>query len=374
MCRALDYCDAMAPGIHIGSSLVPAALAAAELAGGCSGVEFLAALVVGCEIGARFNLSESMYDGFDPTGVAIPFAATAAAARILQLDEQQTLDALALAFNRCGGSFQSNIDGSLAVRVIQGWVAASGVECAQLAQAGITGPRHFLGGRYGYAQLYGRGRLEPQQLAGGLGAEWRLLRMMFKPYPSCGATQGLTELVLGLVRELALTPQRVAHVEVRLPPYSHRLVGQPFRIGDHPRVDAQFSAQYCVANAIQRGASRLPHFTPEQVQDPALQALIGRVVAVADPALDARGHTAVDVRLTTDDGRMHERGLDIAPGFPGRVLSDAQHASRFDDCMAYAAHPLPAQLAARLRAAAAELEALDDARELIELLIVPGAR
>ncbi|HET7525860.1 MAG TPA: MmgE/PrpD family protein, partial [Burkholderiaceae bacterium] len=30
LCRALDYCDAMAPGPHIGSSLLPAALAAAE--------------------------------------------------------------------------------------------------------------------------------------------------------------------------------------------------------------------------------------------------------------------------------------------------------------------------------------------------------
>ena len=47
LCRALDYCDAMAPGPHIGSSLLPAALAAAELAGGCSGAEFIAALAAG---------------------------------------------------------------------------------------------------------------------------------------------------------------------------------------------------------------------------------------------------------------------------------------------------------------------------------------
>ena len=35
MCRALDFCDAMAPGPHIGAALFPAALAAAELVGGC---------------------------------------------------------------------------------------------------------------------------------------------------------------------------------------------------------------------------------------------------------------------------------------------------------------------------------------------------
>src|SRR6476620_4280989 len=64
MCRALDFCDAMAPGPHIGAALFPAALAAAELAGGCSGEEFLTALVAGAELSSRFNLSEAQYDGF----------------------------------------------------------------------------------------------------------------------------------------------------------------------------------------------------------------------------------------------------------------------------------------------------------------------
>ena len=123
MCRALDFCDAMAPGPHIGAALFPAALAAAELAGGCSGEEFLTALVAGAELSSRFNLSEAQYDGFDPTGIVVVFSAAAAASRILGLTTEQTLHALALAFNRCGGSFQSHVDGSLGVRIVQGWVA-----------------------------------------------------------------------------------------------------------------------------------------------------------------------------------------------------------------------------------------------------------
>lgn len=369
MCRALDYCDAMAPGIHIGSSLVPAALAAAELAGGCSGETFLAALVAGCELGARFNLTEAMYDGFDPTGVAIVFPATAAAARVLGLDEKQTLNALGLAFNRCGGSFQSNIDGTLAVRVIQGWVAAIGVECAQMARAGLTGPRNFLGGVYGYAHLYGRGQLQPADVVAGLGQEWRLNRMMFKKYPSCGATQGLTELTLQLVRELSLTPDQVRSAEVRLNPYCHRLVGHEFEMGDNPRVNAQFSVQYCVANAIVRGDSQLAHFRPEQVADDAVLALARRVSAVADPALDARGHSSVDVTLVTADGQSHVRTLDIAPGYPGNELDDDQHQKRFRDCMAYAAHPLAASQVDALLTAIERLHELRDVRDLLRHLV-----
>jgi 2-methylcitrate dehydratase PrpD len=369
LCRALDYCDAMAPGIHIGSALIPAAFAAAELAGGCSGAEMMAALAVGCEVGARFNLTESMYDGFDPTGVAVVFASTAAAARLLGLDEKATLHALGLAFNRCGGSFQSNIDGSLAVRMIQGWVAETGIECAQMALAGITGPVNFLEGVYGYPHLYGRGRLEPGSVVEGLGTEWRLERMMFKKYPSCGATQGMTELVLQIVDELDLAPEQVQRVEVRLPPYSHRLVGHDFRVGENPRVNAQFSAQYCVASAIVRRASRLQHFQVEQVLDPRVRGLIDRIRIVADAALDARGHTAVDVAVTTTDGLLVERKLDIAPGFPGNDLSAAQQRARFHDCMASAPRPLDSAAIETFLERVDGLEALADARTLIDPLI-----
>ena len=181
LCRALDYCDAMAPGPHIGSSLFPAALAAAELAGGCSGSEFMAALIAGAELSSRLNLNEAQYNGLDPTGVAVVFAATAAAARILRLTPTQTLHALALGFNRCGGSFQSHVDGSLGVRIVQGWVAEAGVSCAQMAQRGITGPVNFLTGHYGYAQLYGRGKRlfadAVASIAGHLGASGQRLKV-----------------------------------------------------------------------------------------------------------------------------------------------------------------------------------------------------
>jgi 2-methylcitrate dehydratase PrpD len=372
--RALDFCDAMAPGPHIGSSLFPAALAAAELAGGCGGEEFFAALAAGAELSARLNLSESQYDGFDPTGVLVVFAATAAAARILKLTPTQTLHALALAFNRCGGSFQSNVDGTLAVRVVQGFVAETGVDCAQMAQRGITGPPNFIQGHYGYAHLYGRDRLDVTAITAGLGHEWRLQRVVFKKYPSCGVTQGVTELALAMVREEGLTVEQVRSARVRLPPYAHRLVGHRFQIGTNPRVDAQFNAGYCVANALQRRGSRLVHFAPTQVADAQLRPLIERIEVIADAALDSRGHTAVDLEVTTGAGRVLKRSLDIAPGFPGAELSDAQHRARFDDCVDYAPYRPPPQQVAALLAAIERIDTLHDARELGALLTVALAR
>lgn len=308
-----------------------------------------------------------MYDGFDPTGVAVVFAAAAAAARVLGLDAARAHQALALAFNRCAGSFQSNVDGSLAVRLIQGWTTEAGVACAQMAQRGLTGPANFLEGHYGYAHLFGRGRLSPAEVVDGLGARWRLSRTMFKKFPSCGVTQGVTDLALRLAREHGLSADEVEGARVALPPYAWRLVGHPLRIGANPRVDAQFSARWCVANALVRGGSRLAHFRPEAVRDPAVLALAARVDAVADAALDARGHSAVDLEIRTRDGRVLSAGHDVAPGYPDRPLSDAEHEARFADCLDYAPRALPR--ADELRAAIDRLEALPDARALAAMLV-----
>ena len=267
MARALDYEDGMPPGVHYTASIVPTALAASELAGGCSGKEFLTAVTVGSEVTAKLNAC-SFYDGFDPTGIVSVFGATAAAGRIMGLDEAQMLHALALAFNRAGGSFQCNIDGALAVTAIQGFVSQNAIICCQLAQNGVTGPVNFIEGIYGYLHLYGKDRFSPKDVTGDLGKTFLLHGTLCKKYPSCGCTVSATHAALELAREHGFAADEVSRVEVRQAPYCHKLVGHRFKIGDNPRVDAQFNVQYCVANAIVRGSSRLTHFEEASVREP----------------------------------------------------------------------------------------------------------
>ena len=368
MARALDFCDAMIPGLHIGSSAIPGALAAAELAGECSGEDFLLALTLGTEVAARLNLTEETYDGFDPTGVCAVFAATVAAAKILHLDLTETWNALALAFNRSGGSFQSNIDGSLAVRVIQGWVAQSGIHCARLAHTGITGPKSFLQGVYGYFHLYAKDMLNPEDVLTDLGERFELQNLMFKKYPSCGATLGSTDAILSLIKEQRLEPEMIDHIDVTVPPYIHKLVGHEFQIGDNPRVNAQFSIPYCVANALIRKDSKLRHFEESSVRDPAVMALAKKVHVIPDPALDARGHTALDMRVFTTGGNDYVKKLDIAPGFPGNPLTQKEHEERFWDCMDFAPMPIGREKAEKIISHVTRLEGLEDVRILIPLL------
>jgi 2-methylcitrate dehydratase PrpD len=370
MARALDFCDATAPGLHIGSSTVPTALAAAELRGGCNGRDFLTALFLGSEVATRLNLSRSAYDGFDPTGVCGVFAATVVASKLLRLNLAETWDALGLAFNRCGGSFQSNIDGSLAVRVIQGWVSQTGIMCARLARLGVTGPKNFLEGIYGYFHLYAKDVFDPEAVAGSLGERFELKKLTFKKYPSCGATLASTHAILSLIEEKHFAPEDIDRIDIAVRPYTHKLAGHQFQIGDNPRVNAQFSIQYCVANALLRKSSKLRHFEESYVRDPNIMELIKKIHVTADPALEQRGDTPVDMKLLTLKGDVYFKSVDIAPGSPGNPLTQQEQEDHFWDCIDFAKKPLPREKAEKIIFLIRHLEELEDVRILIPLLLV----
>ena len=374
MARALDFCDSMAPGPHPGAAVIPAALAAAELKGGCSGRDFVTAVTVGTEVAARLNLSEAAYDGFDPTGICVPFGATAAAARILGLNQKEIWNALAMAFNNCGGSFQSHIDGSLGVRFVQGRVAQSAVLSARLAAKGITGPKNFLDGVYGYFHLYGKNLSRGEEALSDLGIGFDLTKLVFKKYPSCALTAGSTEVMLKLIGETDIAPFDIERIEIRVPPYTHKLVGHIFEVGDNPKVNAQFSIQYCVANVLLRRSSKLIHFEADCVADPAILELTRKIDVIPDETLEVRGHTPLDMKVVTRTGKEFLRKLDVAPGFPANPLTKEEHNTRFLDCVDFAGShiDIDRQEAEKIVEVISTMEAIEDIRMLIPLITPPG--
>jgi 2-methylcitrate dehydratase PrpD len=372
MSRALDFCDAIAPGPHIGSSTIPTALACAELAGGCSGQEFLAALTVGAEVAVRMNLNESAYDGFDPTGICVPFGAAAVACRLLKLKKPQIWNAFGLVFNSCGGSFQGHIDGSLGVRINQGRSAHEALISTRLAQTGITGPKNFLTGIYGYLHVYGKGQFTGSDVVDGLGTSYHMQDIAYKKYPCCSLASGPTDLTFNMLNAYELDPADIQSVQVSLSPYGYRLIGHEFKIGDNPTVDGQFNAQYCVANVLLRGRSKLRHFTASEVRDPEIRRFISRITVVSDPLLNRRGHTAVDMQITMSGGRVYKGGIDVAPGFPGNPLTEADHKQRFLDCIDFASGWFDVQRATEVIAYIDRIEHESDVRSLIGLLNKPN--
>lgn len=373
MARALDFCDGMIPGMHVGSSSVATALAAAELVGGCSGKEFLTAYVTGTEVASRLN-TVSVYDGFDPTGICGIFAPTAVACRILRLDAPQTLDALALAFNKAAGSMQSNIDGSLAVRVIQGFTSQSGMMCAQLAQRGITGPKNFIEGLYGYFHLFARDKRDTEPVLGGLGARFEMENNMVKKRPSCGGTLAPTDAILALIYKESISAEQVERVDVTVSPHAYKLVGAAFELGDNPKVNAQFNIRYCVANALLRKSSKLRHFDVADIMDPRIMELTKIVYVTPDNALDDPEHCkfsiGATVKVTMKSGQKFEKAVDAPRGHPQNPMNENEHLERFKDCLEYAGSAFPAENAEKIVSMVGHLENMKDVRDLIPVMMM----
>lgn len=371
MARALDIDDHMPPGMHTGASAFPVALAAAELAGGCSGKDFLTALVVGFEMAIRINFA-SAYNGFDPSGVCGIFAAIAAAGRILRLNSSQMWDALALGFNRPIQTFQSIVDGTLAVRVGQGLISQGAIMCAQMAQNGLTGPKNFLEGVYGYFHLYAGDKCDLPAITAGLGKEFQLDKVSFKAYPSCGNTIASTDAILDLMSEYSLTPENVAEINVRLTPYAHRMVGSQFKIGDNPRVDAQFSVQYCVANALLRKESLLRHFDESYIREPRIMDLVGKIHVTSDPALEGEKQglsLRADMNVATTAGDAYHLSIPIPSGFPGNPMSNERIVKRFEEAAHYGDEPIPENNVEKIISVVTQLEQAENVCDLIPLML-----
>jgi hypothetical protein len=69
-----------------------------------------------------------------------------------------------------------------------------------------------------------------------------------------------------------------------------------------------------------------------------------------------------------ESGERHAGGIDIAPGFPGRPLTDADHTQRFLDCIDAAPAWFARDRVGDLISFITHIEAEPDVRKLVELL------
>ncbi|MDE0062330.1 MAG: MmgE/PrpD family protein, partial [Gammaproteobacteria bacterium] len=146
--HVLDYDDTIDElGHHPSSQTVPAALAVAERMGDASGKELITAVAVGSDLGARLSSSPTGKLGVDHRWFPISnfgvFSATAAAGKMLRLDEAQLVNALGLALHRCHGQLDAIAAPESELRAIRdGFINKEGVLCALLAGSGVKACRN----------------------------------------------------------------------------------------------------------------------------------------------------------------------------------------------------------------------------------------
>jgi len=285
--HALDFDDSsFVLGGHPTVALMPALLAVAEERGS-SGREILEAYVIGFEVATRLANAvhfEHYEKGWHPTATLGVFGATAAVARLMRLNQEQVLSALALAASMASG-VKANF-GSMAKPLQVGHASNKGVLCAQLAAAGLTANPAALEGKQGFFDVYnGAGNYRAEAVS-MFGDELEIMRsgLKFKKYPSCGSTHAPIDAALDLVRE---RPLRAADVETITIAMNQRRITHVNRPKVSNGLEGKFSIQYTLAATLTDGAISLRHFNDKNVARSELQQLVARVNPVGVPGLES---------------------------------------------------------------------------------------
>lgn len=269
------------PAGHFGSVVIPATLAMAEAAG-ASGAEAIAAIVAGYEVALRVGRDHVRVlsgRGFRSTSVYGVFGAAAAAARLRRLDRDRAAHALALAANTAGGLRAFIVVGSDDFPYHAGFAARNGLLAAALADSGAEGPLDALSCEGGFFAAFGEaGRDYASRVASGLGEEFEIEAVTFKPYPTC---QFHRAVVGGLIRLRARAEDTAATaIEIRMHPAEAEFWGVRFSGPFHRFSQAFMSAPFCAAVAWARGGVRFRDL--HEFDAPDVMALVPRVAVIAD--------------------------------------------------------------------------------------------
>ena len=279
--------DDFSAKLHPGAVVLPAALAVAE-ARGSSMEDLLIATAVGYETMIRVSLAldpnMARLRGWHLTGVVGPLGAAIAVAKLMNLTAEQTTWALGLAATQGAGLFAFNADGAMSKRLHPGRAAQSGIMAADLAARGFTGPATVLEVEDGgYLRAFSDDwKLEP--ITDGLGQDWRLLDVNFKPYACCGSVHCYVDAAKQIRSEIGGAPSGDQPIRAGVARVVDVQCGYDYKPG--AVLNSQMSLRYCLAVALLDGEALPAQFRDDRINDPAVTALAQRIELVPDPELD----------------------------------------------------------------------------------------
>ena len=276
---AHDYDDTHLRTVIHATPPVAGALFSLARSRSVSGPEFLHALVLGMETTCRLGnaVTPGHYErGWHITSTCGVFGATAAAGKILQLNEKQFVHAFGIAATQAAGLVE--VLGSMARVLNAGFAARNGLAAARLAADGFEGPARPLEGLRGFLNVFG-GRNDARELVEGWGKRWELTQVAYKPYPSGVVLHALIDACLEQREKI----RESESIVVALNPLAVERTDRP-----EPRnaLEARLSAHHAVAVVALRGRAGLAEFSDAAAMDSALQAFRRRVRVVPEKRLD----------------------------------------------------------------------------------------
>jgi 2-methylcitrate dehydratase PrpD len=280
----LDYHDIIA-GAHDGLFVIPPAMAIAENAG-ASGKDLILAIAVGLEISARLARA-ARWHTLTPEEVRRArenppkdknahsnFGAAAGAGKLLNLDMEKMLHALATAGRHIVMSLSTGRGGmrGMTKYVVPGWQNTGAVISALLAEMGYTGDITVL-------DAPERLDWDPALITPGLGKDWTFnLQLHYKPYPCCGAFHNVLDCFYNIIEQNNLMPGEIETVKI---------FGRSMMMAGNHAPDGIYAAQFNVpynisllAHRVRRG---IEWIDPGTMSNPEILSFLKKVTSQEDP-------------------------------------------------------------------------------------------
>ena len=310
MGHALDYDDFGGFG-HPTVAIFPALLALGESLNS-SGRDLLEAYVIGCELGLALQHTTKyaqMERGFHSTAVIGRMAATAACAKLVGLDQEQTVIALGIAGSMASGVIHNF--GTMVKPLHAGLTCRDAVMAVQFAQRGFTAGHQIFEHPLGFTTpILGEGIYDLNQMAENLGNPFRVQdALIIKKYPCCGGNHAMLDSLFSLMREHNFTWDDVASAEVD---QSFLSIVMLYTEPDDP-LKGKFSAKYNVAAALVDGEVGIDTFSEEKIADPVIGEAMEKVTTRVLSKWEESGgevFKGLPIRITLKDGRTFEHITD----------------------------------------------------------------
>ncbi len=376
MAQALDYDDVYDEGRnHNAGAVIPATLAIAERLGKVSGKDFITAAALGLDVTARMAICVCQSKlGYEDDWFLSPlfgsYGATAAAGKLLGLNESPMVNALGIVFNQAAGSMEMSFQPGADVRELySAFPGFNGVMSALWASKGIAGVRNCLESRAGLFNMYFRGHYDRDILLDQLGKRFQGSLTGFKPWPTCRLSQAHIDAAYNLVKKYDIKPEQVSKIVVHVCD-SNKTLMEPIEEKKKPRfvTFAKRSIPYTLGVMIVRRNILISDFSESSLKDPAVLAIADKVVAKYAPELFAPGIPPAIVDIVTKDGKTFTWRTAHPYGHPKNPMSREELINKFRDCLSYSVKKFDRSTADKITDSIMNLEKIDNVNEITRLL------
>lgn len=348
--HALDFDDITHPALSHPSAVLMPTIVALSAQAQPSGREAMAAYIIGIEVFGKLGraLNTTHYrTGWHATATFGTLASAAASAKLLRLNQEQTVTALGIAGSAASG-LRANF-GTMTKPLHCGYAARNGVVAALLAREGFTACDNILEHAFGFANAFNHGSDIDWPALARWGDNLEILSevgIALKPYPSCGATHPAIEAALLIRERIGRRAGDIGAVRVGV----SSMALQPLLTAP-PRtpLEGKFHMGFVIAAALLEGTITLDTFTLEKIADKKIEALRDKVQMEVDPRVAESSEFAAVVTVSMNDGSSQEELVPLAIGKPARWLSHEALRTKFVSCASQAFERSAAeQLFARL--------------------------